>query len=45
MGITKAAIFMRENMAQKMDYLKIKDELCAGKSAAQLYGEIKKHKK
>jgi hypothetical protein len=45
MGITKAAIFMRENMAQKMDYLKIKDELFAGKSAAQLYGEIKKHKK
>ena len=45
MGITKAAIFMRENMAQKMDYLKIKDELFAGKSAAQLYGKIKKHKK
>ena len=35
MGITKAAIFIRENMAQKMDYLKVKDELFAGKSAAK----------
>jgi hypothetical protein len=42
MGITKAAIFIRENMAQKMDYLKVKDELFAGKSAANLYEEIKK---
>jgi len=41
MGITKAAIFIRENMAQKMDYLKVKDELFAGKSAAKLYEEIK----
>ena len=45
MGITKAAIFIRENMAQKMDYLKVKDELFAGKSAANLYEEIKKGKK
>jgi hypothetical protein len=29
-------------MAQKMDYLKVKDELFAGKSAANLYEEIKK---
>ena len=42
MGITKAAIFIRENIAQKMDYLKAKDELFAGKSAANLYEEIKK---
>jgi hypothetical protein len=45
MGITKAAIFIRESMAQKMDYLKAKDELFAGKSAAKLYGEIKKREK
>jgi hypothetical protein len=41
MGITKAAIFIRENMAQKIDYLKVKNELFAGKSAAKLYAEIK----
>ena len=40
MGITKAAIFIRENMAQKIDYLKAKDELFAGKSAAKLCEEI-----
>jgi hypothetical protein len=42
MGTTKAAIFIRETMSQKTDYLKIKDELFAEKSAAQLYEEIKK---
>ena len=45
MGITKAAIFIRDNMAQKMDYLKAKDELFAGKSAAKLYEEINKREK
>jgi hypothetical protein len=45
MGITKAAIFIRENMAQKMDYLKVKDELFAEKSAAKLYEKIKKREK
>jgi hypothetical protein len=45
MGITKAAIFIRENMAQKMDYLKTKEELFAGKSAAKLYEEIKNVKR
>jgi len=42
MGITKAAIFIRENMAHKEDYLKIKSELFGQKSATQLYEEIKK---
>jgi hypothetical protein len=42
MGITKSAIFIRENMSQRMDYLKAKDEIFAGKSVAQLYEEIKK---
>ena len=45
MGITKAAIFIRENMAQKMYYLKAKDELFAGESATKLYVEIKKREK
>ena len=45
MGITKAAIFIRETMSQKTDYLKAKDELSAGKSADQLYEEIKKGEK
>ena len=42
MGITKAAIFIRENMAQNTDYLKIKNELWHGKSTKELYPEIKK---
>jgi len=45
MGITKAAIFIRENMTQKTDYLKIKNELFSGKSTTQLYTEIKKQRK
>ena len=45
MGITKAAIFIRETQSQKIDYLKVKDELFAGKSAAKLYVEIKNRKK
>jgi hypothetical protein len=45
MGITKAAIFIRENMSQKTDYLKEKDELFAGKSVAKLYEEIKKRER
>lgn len=42
MGITKAAMFIRENVSQKDDYLTIKEELFAGKSAKQVYEEIKK---
>ncbi|MEI6611099.1 MAG: hypothetical protein WCO53_15350 [Deltaproteobacteria bacterium] len=45
MGITKAAIFIRETQSQKIDYLKVKDQLLTGKSAAQVYMEIKKRKK
>jgi hypothetical protein len=45
MGITKAAIFIRETQSQKIDYLKVKDELFAGKSAAKFYVEINKRKK
>ncbi len=42
LGITKAAVFIRENMSQKTDYLKTKSELFGKKSVAQLYEEIKK---
>jgi len=42
MGITKAAIFIRENMAHTQDYLKIKDELFGKKSVQQLYEKIRK---
>jgi len=45
MGITKVAIFIRETQSQKIDYLKVKDELFAGKSAAKFYVEINKRKK
>ncbi len=41
MGITKAAIFIRENMAQKTDYLQTKSEIFRDKSAAEVYEEIK----
>ena len=42
LGITKSAIFIRETMAQRTDYLKIKDQMFADKSADQVYREIKK---
>ena len=44
MGIAKAAFFVRETMSQKMDYLKLKEELIAGKTSSELYNEIKKTK-
>lgn len=44
MGITKAAIFIRENMAQKMDYLKVKDELSGKASRRKLFGGHNKKK-
>jgi hypothetical protein len=42
LGIAKAAFFIRETMSQKLDYLKLKDRLFAGKTSSDLYGEIKK---
>lgn len=44
LGITKAAFFIRETMSQKIDYLKIKEDLFGEKTASELYGEIKKSK-
>ena len=42
LGIAKAAFFIRETMSQKVDYLKLKDRLFAGKISSELYDEIKK---
>mgnify|MGYP001600269441 CR=1 FL=1 len=42
LGITKSAFFIRENLSQKEDYLKIKEDLFGGKTAAEIFGEIKK---
>lgn len=44
-GITKAAFFIREMMAQKVDYLEIKDRLFGEKSVAELYTEISEWEK
>jgi hypothetical protein len=41
MGITKAAIFLRENMSQPIDYLEIKEKLFAKAPAAEIYAAIK----
>lgn len=41
MGITKAAIFLRETMSQPTDYLWLKDKLFANTSAADIYTAIK----
>lgn len=45
MGITKAAFFLRESMAQKTDYLKIKDEMFGKKTVDEVFEEIRKSKK
>ncbi len=44
LGITKAALFLKDSRRQKVDYLQIKDELFGGRTAADLYDEIKKGK-
>lgn len=41
MGITKAAIFLKETMSQPTDYLALKDKLFAKTSAADVYAAIK----
>lgn len=41
MGITKAALFLRETISQPIDYLAMKDQLFANKTAAELYAAIK----
>ena len=41
MGITKAALFLRETMSQQTDYLELKDKLFTKTSAADVYAAIK----
>ena len=41
MGITKAALFLRETMSQQTDYLDLKENLFAKASAADVYDAIK----
>lgn len=41
MGITKAALFLRETMSQPTDYLALKENLFAKTSAADVYAAIK----
>jgi len=45
LGITKAAFFIKENLSQKTDYLAIKKQIFAEKTAAEIYQEIKKSEK
>ena len=41
MGITKAAVFLRETMSQPTDYLVLKEKLFAKTSAVDVYSAIK----
>jgi len=41
MGITKAAVFLRETMSQPTDYCSLKDKLFAKTSAVEVYTAIK----
>jgi hypothetical protein len=41
MGITKAAVFLRETMSQPTDYLALKEKSFAKTSAADVYAAIK----
>jgi hypothetical protein len=38
----KTALFIRENLFQKEDYLKLKEDLFGEKTAAEIFDEIKK---
>jgi hypothetical protein len=41
LGIAKAALFIRDNLAQKTDYLSIKERLIGKLTAAEIYQGIK----
>lgn len=41
MGITKAAVFMRETMSQQTNYLALKEKMFAETSASEIYAAIK----
>jgi hypothetical protein len=40
LGLTKAAMFLRETVAGKADYVQIKKDLFAQRNVADLYQEI-----
>jgi len=42
LGVAKAALFIRDNLAQKTDYLSIKERLFNKMPAAEIYARIKK---
>ena len=42
LGIDKTALFIRDNLSQKTDYLSIKERLFGKLSAAEIYARIKK---
>ena len=41
LGVAKAAIFVRDNLAQRTDYLTIKDRLIGKMTAEKIYASIK----
>ena len=41
LGIAKAALFIRNNLAQKTDYMAIKKQLFGKLSAAEIYEQMK----
>lgn len=41
LGLTKTAFFIRDNLSNQDDYLEMKEKLFEGKTAADLYNEIK----
>ncbi|MEI6209517.1 MAG: hypothetical protein WCP20_22270 [Desulfuromonadales bacterium] len=41
MGITKAAVFLRDTMSQPTDYLELKTNIFPKASAADIYSAIK----
>ncbi|HBE16467.1 MAG TPA: hypothetical protein DEG17_24745 [Cyanobacteria bacterium UBA11149] len=42
MGLAGAAFFLRETMAQSVDYLELKNQLFGNMTVADIYQEIKK---
>ncbi len=42
MGLAGAAFFLRETMAQQVDYLDLKNQLFGNMTVADIYQEIKK---
>jgi hypothetical protein len=42
LGIAKSAFFLREKISQEVDYLEVKQEMFAEKTAREIYTEIKK---